>query len=117
MIKIHLLSRIPSETISYWIQKSSIRQFPATIYEAELFHDINVFHSNGFLSSNNQLDYSKLESIFITPFNSFLKFYQLIYSNSQSINSNQSWISSHLSSSCNKSIIGNFLIDISYIHS
>ncbi len=112
MIKIHLLSRISSETISYWMQKCPIHQFSLTIYEAELFHYINIFHSNGFLSINNQLDYSRLESASITPLISFFKFYQIIYSNSQIINSNQFWISSHLSSTYNKTILGKVLIHI-----
>jgi hypothetical protein len=110
MIKIHLLSRISSEIISYWMEKCPIREYSLTTYEAQLFHLINIFHSNGFFSINNQLDYSKLESASITPLNSFLKFYQLTYSNSQLINSNQFHISSNLSSTCNKSITGKVFI-------
>ncbi|CAF1329895.1 unnamed protein product [Rotaria sordida] len=84
--------------------KSTIRQFPLTPYEADLFHHINIFHSNGILAKKNQLDYSRLESASITPFTSFLKFYQLICSTPQLINSNQFWISSHLSSPYDNSI-------------
>ncbi|CAF2882139.1 unnamed protein product [Rotaria sp. Silwood2] len=104
MIKVHLLSRISPETISYWIYKSPIRQLPLTPYEADLFHHINIFHSNGILGNKSQLDYSRLESASITPFTSFLKFYQLICSTPQLINSNQFWISSHSSSLCNNSM-------------
>lgn len=94
MIKIHLLSGISSEIISYWMQIHPIQQFPLTIYEAQLFNNINIFHSNRFLQKNNQLDYSILQSSSITPFITFSKFYQSIYSNSQSIHSNQLRISS-----------------------
>jgi len=98
------------------MQKCPIHQFSLTIYEAELLHYINIFHSNGSLANNNQLDYSRLESATITPLISFFKFYQLIHSNSQLINSNQFWISSHLSSTYNKTILGKVLFYISYIH-
>ncbi len=110
MIKINLLSKISSETISYWMEKCSINQFCLTIYESELLNLINKFHSNGFLSKNKKLNYSKLETSFLTPFHSFSKFYQIIYSNSQFINSNHFLISSNLSSLYNKSIKGKLFI-------
>ncbi|CAF3521052.1 unnamed protein product [Rotaria sp. Silwood1] len=75
-----------------------------TPYEADLFHHINIFHSNGILANKSQLDYSRLESAYIVPFTSFLKFYQFICSTPQLINSNQFWISSHSSSLYNNSI-------------
>ncbi|CAF3540038.1 unnamed protein product [Rotaria sp. Silwood1] len=92
--------------ISYWIYKSPIRQLQMTPYEADLFHHINIFHSNGILANKSQLDYSRLESAYIVPFTSFLKFYQFICSTPQLINSNQFWISSHSSSLYNNSITG-----------
>lgn len=110
MIKIHLLSRLSSERIKYWIENNPIREYSLTIYECQLFDKINKFHSNGYFSNNNQLNYSKIQSISITPFIPFLKFYQIIYSNLQFINSNQFYISSNLSSTFNKSNIGKYFI-------
>ena len=85
MIKIHLLSGISSQIISYWMQIYQIQQFSLTINEAQLLNNINIFHSNRFLQKNIKLDYSIFQSSFITPFITFNKFYQLIYSNLQSI--------------------------------
>jgi len=114
MIKIHLLSGISSERISFYLNKYSLNQYSLTICEAELFDNINKFHSNEILSNhnNNQLNYLKLDSISLTPLNSFLKFYQIICSTSQFLNSNQFFTSSNLSSSLNKSIPGRDLLQI-----
>jgi hypothetical protein len=109
MVKLHLLCRIAPSTVKYWMNKSPIRQFSLTIYEAELFDHINIFHSKGILANNNQLDYSRLEFASLTPFTSFLKLYQLICSTPQFINTNHFWTSSQSSSpssSYNKAIQG-----------
>jgi len=94
MINIHLLSKYPSETISYCMSQSPIHYFSLTEYEAKLFQYINKFHSNGYLSRNNQLNYSQFNSVYITPFIPFVHFYQFVSLNSQSIKNNGSWISS-----------------------
>lgn len=114
MIKIHLLSRMPSETMAYWIEKYPITQYSMTKYEADLLSHINRFHSNGCLSNNNnnQLDYSRFQLASLTSLQSFSKFHQIIYSNAQLNPSNQYWISSHLSPTNTKTIPGNFFFYI-----
>jgi hypothetical protein len=74
--------------------QSPIGYFSLTEYEAKLFQYINKFHSNGYLSRNNQLNYSQFNSVYITPFIPFVHFYQFVSLNSQSIQNNGSWISS-----------------------
>ncbi|CAF0962919.1 unnamed protein product [Adineta ricciae] len=103
MVKLHLLCRFTSESLSYCMSKCPFPQYPLTLYEAELLHYINTFHSKGTLSLNNQLCYSKLDSTAITPFSSFIKFYQFLVSTAQFTNSNQLWFSSRLSSSSSSS--------------
>lgn len=99
MIKLHLLSRIPTETLSFWIQKHPIVQYPMTKYEADLFNYINIFHSNGVLSKNskNQLDYSNFQSIYLTSYQSFNHLHQIIYANPHLSYSNQLPILPHSS--------------------
>ena len=78
MIEIHLLSRLSSERMSLHRNKYRLNEYSLTISEAQLFDHINKFHSNKILSNNNN---SQLDSISLTPFNSFIQFYQLINSN------------------------------------
>ncbi|UJR24691.1 hypothetical protein I4U23_006064 [Adineta vaga] len=103
MVKLHLLSRFSSETLSYCMTKYPVVQYSLTAHEGELLHYINSFHSNGTLSIRNQLNYSKLDSISIIPLNSFTKFYQFLCSTAQFTNSNHLWLSSHSSSSSSSS--------------
>ncbi|CAF1287419.1 unnamed protein product [Rotaria sordida] len=105
MINIHLLSKYPFESLSYSINQLPIDYFLLTEYEAKLFQHINKFHSNEYLSNNYQLDYSRLDSSYITPFIPFIRFYQFIYSTSQFIQNNQFYISSKY----NTSILGNYI--------
>ncbi|CAF1046425.1 unnamed protein product [Adineta steineri] len=94
MINIHLLSNFSSEIISYCMNQLPIHYFSLTEYEAKLFQYINKFHSNSFLSKNNQLNYSRLDLVYITPFIPFVQFYQFISLHSQTIKDNEIWISS-----------------------
>lgn len=81
MIKIHLLSKYSSELISYSMKQMPIQHFSLTKFEAKLFQLINQFHSNNYLGKLNQLDYTQLDSIYITPFLPFIQFYEFISSN------------------------------------
>ncbi len=103
MINIHLLSKFSSEMISYCMNQLPIQYFLLTKSEAKLFQYINQFHSNGCLADRKQLDYSRLDSVYITPFIPFLHFYQFILSNSKFIKSNPR----RFSSKYNEPIIGN----------
>lgn len=76
------------------MKQSPIHYFSLTQAEAKLFHYINQFHSNGYLANYKKLDYSRLDSAYITPFIPFVHFYQFVSLNSQSIQNNGSWISS-----------------------
>ncbi len=102
LINIHLLSKFSSETISYCMKQSPIHYFSLTQAEAKLFHYINQFHSNGYLANYKKLDYSRLDSAYITPFIPFVHFYQFISSTSQSIQNNAFCFSSKY----NKTILG-----------
>jgi hypothetical protein len=105
-INIHLLSKFSSEIISYYMNQSPIQYFSLTQSEAKLFQYINQFHSNGYLADRKQLDYSRLDSAYITPFIPFLHFYQFILSNSKFIKNN----TLRFSSKYKKPIIGNEIL-------
>jgi hypothetical protein len=84
------------------MKQSPIHYFSLTQAEAKLFHYINQFHSNGYLANYKKLDYSRLDSAYITPFIPFVHFYQFISSTSQSIQNNAFCFSSKY----NKTILG-----------
>jgi hypothetical protein len=92
MINIHLLSKFPSEILSFCMKQSPIHYFSITECEGKLFQYINKFHSNGILADNHILDYSNINLAYITPYMSFIYFYQFISSHSQFIKNNGLWV-------------------------
>ena len=94
MLNIHFLSKYPPELITYYMKQSPIQYYSLTKSEAKLFQFINQFHSNGCLGKRHQLNYSRKDLAYITPYLSFLHFYQLISSNSELMKNHQFYFSS-----------------------